>query len=88
MVQYSLQSAFLCSLAVVTVPLLDFFVGKRLLPKQIVGALLAVAGVGFLELGGASGNILTSLNYGDLASLVQPLAFGMVRFAAVADTYS
>jgi drug/metabolite transporter (DMT)-like permease len=56
---------------------LDFLVGKRLLPKQIIGALLAVAGVGFLELSGASGNALESLNYGDLASLVQPLAFGM-----------
>ena len=77
-------SAFLCSLAVVTVPLLDFFTGKRIESRQWIGAILAVIGVAVLELNGAggSGEAVASqsssfLSTGDLLSLVQPLAFGI-----------
>ena len=69
------KSAFLCSLAVVVVPLLDFVSGKLLLPRQLVGTLLALGGVGILELGGQVHDL--TLSSGDIASLIQPLAFGM-----------
>lgn len=68
------KSAFICSLAVVVVPLLDFMFGKKLQPKEIAGVVLAVVGVAVLELGGSSE---LALSQGDLLSLVQPLAFGM-----------
>lgn len=68
------KSAFICSLAVVVVPLLDFMFGKKLQPKEIAGVILAVVGVAVLELGGSSE---LALSQGDLLSLVQPLAFGM-----------
>jgi len=69
------KSAFICSLAVVVVPMLDFATGKRLQPRQLIGSLLAVIGVAFLELGGdLSAESITS---GDLISLVQPFAFGI-----------
>ena len=48
--------------------------GKRLLSREIVGAVMAVAGVGFLEFGGGSDLTLSS---GDIASLLQPLVFGV-----------
>lgn len=69
------ESAFICALAVVTVPLLDFAAGKRLLPRQWVGAILAVIGVAFLELGGEMA--ASSITTGDMLSLVQPFAFGI-----------
>jgi drug/metabolite transporter (DMT)-like permease len=68
------KSAFLCSLAVVIVPLIDRAMGKKLTAKQIVGAAMAVLGVAFLELGGGP---IESLSSGDIASLLQPFAFGM-----------
>lgn len=81
------KSAFICSLAVVVVPLLDFVNGKRIETRQIIGAILAVVGVAVLELGGASGTTImsasssstanTMLSTGDLLSLVQPFAFGI-----------
>jgi len=72
-------SAFICSLAVVIVPLIDFMAGKKILSREIIGALLAVVGVGFLEMDGlredlAAGNSL--LSPGTLYSLIQPVAFG------------
>jgi len=70
------KSAFLCSLAVVTVPLLDYATGKRLERRQITGIVLALLGVAVLELGGLSASDL-ALTSGDLASMVQPLAFGV-----------
>ena len=70
------KSAFLCSLAVVTVPLLDFATGKRLEARQVTGIILALLGVAVLELGGLSASDL-ALTSGDLASMVQPLAFGV-----------
>lgn len=69
------ESAFICSLAVVTVPLLDVATGKRLKTKEVIGALAAVVGVALLELGG--GDIAHGLSYGDICSLIQPLAFGL-----------
>lgn len=68
------KSAFLCSLAVVIVPLLDRIMGKKLSLKQIAGAAMAVAGVAFLELGGGP---LESFSSSDIASLIQPFAFGL-----------
>jgi len=79
------KSAFICSLAVVVVPLLDFITGsKRIETRQWIGAILAVVGVAFLELaggGGAVGAVQSSstdmLSTGDMLSLVQPFAFGI-----------
>jgi len=67
------KSAFICSLAVVTVPILDKLWGKPLLRRQIIGACLAAFGVYALELGGSS----DALTEGDLLSLVQPVMFGL-----------
>jgi drug/metabolite transporter (DMT)-like permease len=73
------KSAFICSMAVVIVPLLDFMAGKRLLPRQWVGAMMALMGVAFLELGGGDGmpDAVSSLTTGDALSLVQPVMFGI-----------
>jgi Permeases of the drug/metabolite transporter (DMT) superfamily len=75
-------SAFICSLAVVIVPILDYLAGKKLLRREMIGAILAVAGVALLEFDGVEqsinvGNSGMLLCPGDLYSLVQPLAFGM-----------
>ena len=67
-------TAFVASLAVVIVPLLDRLVGKKLLPKQWIGAVLAVVGVAFLQLGDISSSSFTT---GDIVTLIQPLAFGL-----------
>jgi len=79
------KSAFICSLAVVVVPLLDFVTGsKRIETRQWIGAILAVVGVAFLELAGGGevvGAVQQSstgiLSTGDMLSLVQPFAFGI-----------
>lgn len=71
------KSAFLCSLAVVMVPMLDYLAGKTLLSKQVIGTLLAVVGVAFLELDGSSMGAGEALSGGDIASLIQPIAFGL-----------
>lgn len=70
------KSAFICSMAVVIVPILDHLAGKKILPREIAGAAMAVVGVGFLELGGG-GDAMNSFTSGDVASLIQPLAFGI-----------
>jgi drug/metabolite transporter (DMT)-like permease len=70
------KSAFLCSMAVVVVPILDFIMGKIMLPREITGVVMAVLGVGFLELDGTATDLL-ALNTGDICSLVQPFAFGV-----------
>lgn len=72
--------AFICSLAVVTVPFLDFLSGKKLSSRKIIGAAMAVLGVAFLELDGLSDgfDVNSSLvSVGTLFSLVQPVAFGL-----------
>jgi drug/metabolite transporter (DMT)-like permease len=79
------ESAFLCSMAVVIVPLLDWIAGKRLLNRQWVGALMALIGVAFLELGdfdsllssNGSGGGVAALSTGDVLSMVQPFTFGL-----------
>jgi drug/metabolite transporter (DMT)-like permease len=72
------KSAFFCSLAVVVVPLLDFFFkGRRILLNQIVGLVLAIVGVGVLELGDLDFATGTLFSRGDLISLIQAFAFGM-----------
>ncbi len=81
-------SAFICSLAVVVVPILDFLTGKTITSRQAIGAFLAVVGVAFLELdgfvqdaasssAGGEGMGLMNMSFGDMLSLVQPFAFGM-----------
>lgn len=76
------ESAFLCSMAVVVVPLLDWIAGKRLLPRQWIGALMALLGIAFLELGdvgalmSSSGSAI-ALTTGDKLSLMQPFFFGL-----------
>lgn len=76
------KSAFICSLAVVIVPVLDFLAGKEILFRQVIGALMAVIGVAFLEIEGpisaiTEGGGAFNLDTGDLLSLVQPIAFGL-----------
>ena len=71
------KSAFLCSLAVVTVPVLDWLTGKNLQRRELLGATMALVGVAFLELGGETASDLLQFSKGDIASLIQPLAFGM-----------
>jgi drug/metabolite transporter (DMT)-like permease len=67
------KSAFIFSLSVVIVPLLDYVVGKHIYCRQWIGALLAVAGCAFLELHGSK-----TIDLGDdLTSYLQPLAFGI-----------
>ncbi|KAL3937994.1 MAG: hypothetical protein SGARI_001914 [Bacillariaceae sp.] len=73
------KSAFICSMAVVIVPLLEFLTGKQLQSRQWIGAMMALVGVAFLELGGAGGlsEAISSLTVGDGLSMVQPLVFGI-----------
>ena len=93
------KSAFLCSLAVVMVPILDLTSGRAMATRQVIGALLAAAGVGFLELEHdpsattpglttqaeipannlwqSFAQLTTSIQSGDIASLMQPVAFGV-----------
>jgi drug/metabolite transporter (DMT)-like permease len=79
------ESAFLCSMAVVIVPLLDWAAGKKLMPRQWVGALMALVGVAFLELGDmdallsstSSGGSGFAISTGDALSMVQPFTFGL-----------
>ncbi|KAL7492229.1 hypothetical protein ACHAWT_002119 [Skeletonema menzelii] len=66
-------SAFICSMAVVTVPMLDYIFGRPLLRRQIVGAALSAFGVWALEMG----QDMSSFTSDDLASLVQPIMFGL-----------
>jgi len=70
-------AAFICSLAVIVVPLLDALSGKKSKTDApwyapLLPATLAAAGVGCLELGGS-----TAPGVGDLWAIVQPLAFGL-----------
>jgi len=71
-------SAFICAMAVVVVPILDFLSGKKILSRQVIAAITALLGVALLELDGnalSEGGFL--LSKGDLYSMLQPLAFGM-----------
>lgn len=69
-------AAFICSLAVIVVPILDLIFKKGTSNKpwyeSILPAGLAVIGVGCLELGGS-----TLPNIGDLWAFIQPLMFGL-----------
>lgn len=69
-------AAFICSLAVIVVPILDllFDEKRKQAPwqKTLLPAFLAAAGVGFLELGGTQ-----VPGVGDLICLLQPLFFGL-----------
>jgi drug/metabolite transporter (DMT)-like permease len=60
---------------------LDYLAGKQIIKREVFGALLAVAGVAFLELDGFQGGLSAgngiSISSGDLFTLVQPLAFGL-----------
>lgn len=75
-------AAFICSLAVIVVPILDMIFpemshggagkGKGNNASALIPAVLATLGVAFLELGGDS-----SPGTGDLWALAQPLFFGL-----------
>jgi drug/metabolite transporter (DMT)-like permease len=69
------KSAFIFSLSVVIVPLLDYVVGKHIYCRQWIGALLAVAGCAVLKLHHGSKTIHSGDD--DLTSYLQPLAFGI-----------
>jgi drug/metabolite transporter (DMT)-like permease len=68
--------AFICSLAVIVVPLLDKFVGNKksegVWYNDFIAPMLATIGVGCLELGGSE---LPGI--GSLWALLQPLFFGL-----------
>lgn len=75
-------SAFICSLAVVIVPILDCLSGKKISSRTYFGAFMAVIGVAFLELDGLSIESIMSengsfLSDGDIFTLLQPLTFGI-----------
>lgn len=71
--------AFLCSLTVVVVPLFNILAGKKIYAHEINGALLALAGVAFLEFDGLKADFLAgnSISIGLLFCLLQPMAFGL-----------
>lgn len=77
------KSAFICSLAVVFVPILDALTGKVMSLQKMFGILMAVSGVAILELGDtffhtpAAGDAVKAVGAGDFISLLQPLAFGI-----------
>lgn len=74
------ESAFLCSMAVVIVPLLDWIAGKRMRSRQWVGALMALVGVAFLELGDVDALLSSgggTISTGDALSMIQPFTFGL-----------
>jgi len=81
------KSAFLCSMAVVVVPILDWISGKKMLSRQWVGAMMALVGVAFLELGGTGdagvavtngfSSLTSDITTGDVLSMVQPFTFGL-----------
>ena len=62
-------------MAMVTVSILDYMFGKQLLRRQVVGACLAAFGVWALEMGGQQG--ISTLTTDDIASLIQPIMFGI-----------
>ena len=68
--------SFICSLAVLVVPLLDVLFGRKELLRpwynQFIPAFLATAGVACLELGGAE-----APGIGDIYAFLQPLLFGL-----------
>jgi drug/metabolite transporter (DMT)-like permease len=68
--------AFICSLAVIVVPILDKFFGdkesKTAWYMEFIAPLMATVGVGCLELGGS-----TLPGVGSLWALLQPLFFGL-----------
>lgn len=66
------KSAFICSLTVVVVPLIQGLLGKKISPTTWAACALAVFGVGLLTLQGATGPVV-----GDIWSLGQPLGFGI-----------
>ena len=74
------SAAFICSLAVVVVPILDLFFSKTKklnnygfsLFSSFIPAMLALLGVASLELGGSK-----DIGVGDLLACLQPLFFGL-----------
>jgi len=75
------KSAFICSLAVVVVPILEALNGKRISSAKILSVAMAVAGVAFLELGpqllSAQPSTTLSFTTDDFATLLQPIPFGI-----------
>jgi len=68
------KSAFICSLSVVVVPIVNAIIyNKKAPPTTWLASLLAVAGVGLLTLEGKG----SAPSIGDLWSLGQPLGFGI-----------
>ena len=70
------KSAFICSLAVVIVPILDALAGKKMSSKAIIGAIMALGGVALLEVGDGAGTVM-DFTTEDFASYLQPIMFGL-----------
>ena len=78
-------SAFICSLAVIIVPMLNFMTGKKISSKTLFGAFAAFVGVVLLELDTLSVDSLMVSNDqfvsdGDIYTLLQPLFFAIGFF--------
>jgi len=80
------KGAFICSLQVVWVTLVNSVLHRHLPLSAVASALFSVVGVGLLEL---EGNSFAGLSTGDLWCLAQPVFFGTsyIRLAAVAGKY-
>ncbi|CAE6956778.1 unnamed protein product [Symbiodinium natans] len=66
------KSCFICTLNVVFVAMIVGITKRKFDPQTLCAAVLAVAGVGFLELAGSQQFVI-----GDLISLAMPVGFGM-----------
>jgi drug/metabolite transporter (DMT)-like permease len=85
----SSKTAFICSLAVLTVPCFEAIEGRTPPERSAwLSAAAAAVGVLFLELGGLS-EVVAAPNQGDLIALAQPLFFGLGywRLAAAAKQW-
>jgi len=73
------NAAFICSMSVVVVPILDLILLPKTATKnnylQLLPPLLALCGIACLELGGTAG-----VNSGDLVAVFMPLFFGYAYF--------
>jgi len=66
------KSCFICALNVVFVTAVVGIARRRMEPRAVAAAVLAICGVAFLELAGTQRFVI-----GDLFSLAQPVGFGM-----------
>jgi len=69
------KAAFVCSLQVIVVPLIEILFGKKPSAKLLAAALMSLIGVALLEL--SPDNQLTPPDINDFICFLQPLSFGI-----------